>query len=121
MSENKNAGGIPADQLKDILSTVIQEARKPIVTDADRRKEAGRLVMKDQELENLRAKTAAEEQRQTDCSHSHRNGSTRTVLVQPGPPGSPYRICQFCQIIIRPETNRAMFLYHEQHSALDIG
>lgn len=119
MSENKNAGGVPADQLKDILSTVIQEARKPIVTDADRRKEAGRQAMKLQELENLRAKEAAEEQRQADCTHSHRNGATRTVLVRPGA-GTAYRICQFCQIIIRPETNRAMFMHHEQHSALDI-
>lgn len=116
MSENKNISGVPADQLKDILSTVIQEARKPIITDADRRKEAGRLQMKEQELQNMRDRDAALEQKQRDCSHSHRDGTTRTVRVKPGV-GSFYRICQVCQKMIYPSVEYALFIHHEQHSA----
>lgn len=111
MSENKNIG-LTAEQLKDLLASAILEGRKPIVTEQDLRRQASEKEMKLAELEAENARIAATEQRQRDCSHAHRDGSTRTVYIQNG----NYRICQFCQKVIHPETERALFLHHEQHS-----
>lgn len=117
MSENKNTSPtvpLTAADIKELLSTVIHEARKPIVTEEDLRHKASEKQMKLAELEAEKERIAAQEQQQRDCSHSHRDGQTRTVKVQLG--HDFYRICQFCQKIIRPETERALFIHHEQHS-----
>jgi hypothetical protein len=100
MSTEKSTG-INAEDLKDILTTVVREARRaPDPTekqlaeaeqDKNIRRENGLLVL--QMMKNKRAEQEA-------CIHMRRDNTTTGVYIANG----NYIICQACQAKIRPGT-----------------
>lgn len=106
MSE-KNVG-ITVDQLADLM----KEMRKPVITEADIRKEAGRKQMAQQELAAAEERDEALRLRQENCSHAHWDGKSRCVHVKNE--SHNYMLCQFCQKIIRPGVEPHLFNRHLQ-------
>lgn len=106
MSE-KPVTALSADDLKEILRTVIQEARKAPEPTADE------LAKKQQELDQrkqlallVHQKEENRKREQNQCTHMRmEDGSARTVYVQNG----NFIICQECQKVIRPETDLQEF------------
>ena len=97
---------VNAEDLKDILSSVLAEARKPVVTEAERKAEAERLAGRELQRAQLKEQMENEIAFQNACTHFH-GGSAQShaAYVQNG----NFIICQRCQKIIRPETDAALF------------
>lgn len=106
MAANEKSTGIDADQLQQILSTVIAEVRKP----PELTEEQQAAKKQDAEMRAQQALLALEAQRvrereQAACLHQRRDGTTPAVYVADG----NYMICQHCQKIIRPEKEADLF------------
>lgn len=113
MSEGK-VGGVSADQLKDILATVIAEARKPVLTEEDIR----RIEAKKQEAadgaENERQRREAARANIRNCGHMKDfpwNNQPAAVYIKPVSGADPcsrdplsgnFFLCQHCQARIHP-------------------
>lgn len=96
---------IGAQELKDILMSVIDAARKPVVTDKELRDQAQAQDERKANAALVMQERANKLSLQKSCSHMRRDGSTRAVFVK----GEDFMICQFCQAIIhggeRPASN----------------
>jgi hypothetical protein len=106
MAANEKSTGIDADQLQQILATVIAEVRKP----AELTEEQKAAKEQDKEMRAQQALLALEIQRnrerdQAACLHQRRDGTTPAVYVANG----NYMLCQHCQKIIRPEVETELF------------
>ncbi len=115
--------GISADQLKDILATVIAEARKPVITDKEIREEEQAREARRANAEASKQEAANKKFMQDTCSHLRRDGSCRAVFVKgSGPDVENFLICQFCQCIIRPSEKPELFnkLFQMAAGASDI-
>lgn len=123
MSENKptkaQIEGMNFDQLKDLLVTVLAEARKPVVTEADVR--AAEQAHKDRlEMAQLIInKMKADEAFKKVCPHLRRDGSTRCVLIHLN--GGQYLLCQRCQDKIFYHDRPEMFSHHLSLTNADNG
>jgi CRISPR/Cas system-associated endonuclease Cas1 len=100
MSEKNIA--ITADELKSLLQTIMAEARKPVVTDADSRRIAEMQENRKASVQQIEEQRKAEEYRQNVlCDHRRHSrgqeGTSRCVYVHNG----DFLICQACQKIIR--------------------
>lgn len=120
MSDAKVA--LTAADLKEILKTVVEEARKPVITQKDQREmeEAQEARKRGKEQEDERV--ANEELTQRLCTHRRRDNTPRTVHVQNNPKsGGEFMICQKCQKVIRPELEPALFtsLIQDQAAVMD--
>lgn len=99
--------------LKEMLVTVLQEARKP----ADPTPEEAAAKEQDKALRKQTALLAlnnqlAKEAEQEACIHQRRYGTTTAVYIQNG----NYMICQQCQKKIYPDKETALFNKHFQLS-----
>lgn len=98
MSEPKGlSGGITADQLKELLATVIAEARKPVVTEAQIKELEAQQAMRKDIAADVKQQAINKKRFQDNCSHMRRDGSTRAVFVKQNPPDEDFMICQLCQ------------------------
>jgi regulator of protease activity HflC (stomatin/prohibitin superfamily) len=95
MSDAKVA--VTADQLKDILSTVITEARKPVKTEEQIRAEQEKAQARAELAETLRQKAANDRRIKLNCTHMRSNGTTTATYIQNG----GYLLCLGCQATIR--------------------
>lgn len=99
-----------AEDLQTVLRTVIEEARKPVVTEHQIKELESRQQDRARGAAQVEEIRAAEEWNQANCSHRRRDNSPRTVHVQNNPKsGGEFMICQKCQKIIRPEVETALF------------
>jgi arginyl-tRNA synthetase len=90
---------LTAEQLKDIISTVIAESRKPLPPTEEQLAElASNQAMRLQQRDLVLIKEQNKRTAQRLCSHMRRNGTTTGVYVANG----NYIICQQEQCIIRP-------------------
>ena len=110
MPENTPAANISAEQLKEILATVIAEVKKPNAVEQrelDRKEAEFEQAQEDRvQLAGQVMQQAAEKKaQQAMCSHMRRDGSTRAVYIQNG----NYMLCQLCHDVIRPETRPQEF------------
>lgn len=107
MAENK-AVSLTAEDLKDVLRTVIEEARKPVVTEQDQRVIDQRQQERAQSVQQLEAERANTEWIQTKiCPHRRRDNTPRTVLNNfPANSGGTFMVCQKCQAVIRPSDEK---------------
>lgn len=119
----EQSGVVTFEQLKDIMATVVAEARKPVLTDREQRD------IEQQQVE--RAANAADQKAQIEntrafqkvCSHKQDRGraadKTAMVFVNQDFPGSPgngqYLICQECGAKVvpgpKPEKAHPDFIY----------
>jgi len=106
MAEQKIA--VTAEDLKEILRTVVEEAKKPVVTERDARE-----MKEAQEARAANCEQIEEERRNkqylqsTICRHRRRNNEPRTAHVKNNPKsGGEFLICQACQAIIRREDEK---------------
>lgn len=101
MSEPKVA--ITASDLRDILMSVIQEARKPVITEKELREIAQLQEERKQNAANVKLERENRMNLRKNCSHFRRDGTCRAVYVKgSGPDSGNFMICQFCQGIIMP-------------------
>jgi RNA-splicing ligase RtcB len=119
MSEVKEAKvAVTASELKDILSAVIAEARKPVNTEEQIRADQEKAQARAELAETLKQKVANELAFQRDCNHCQNDGkaagATATVYVQ----GGGYLLCQRCQSVLRPSENPATYQKHFQMQGL---
>jgi rRNA-processing protein FCF1 len=106
MSQEKPSVSFTAEQLQEMLRTVLQEARKPAdPTPAQIAELEAAQTARKQQAELVLAEAARKKAEQEACIHLRRDGTSTGVYVENG----NYIICQQCQAIIRPETNLAMF------------
>lgn len=109
MDENKKQPEKQAEQkpavvqvdtatLKDLLVTVMEEARKPVITDEMKRKQAADAEARKSNAALVLAEEEKKRNFQRLCSHMRRDGSTRAVYVVNG----NFMICQACQAVVRP-------------------
>jgi hypothetical protein len=82
------------EQLKELLL----EAKKPVVSDADKKKIEAAQEERKANAEIITLERAKKLYEQQTCGHYRRDGSSRTVYVEHG----NYLICQKCQDVIRP-------------------
>lgn len=114
---------LTADDLKDVLRTVIEETRKPVVTEADER------MLEQRQQERAASVSQIEDLRKNEewiqnkiCSHRRRDNTPRTVLNNfPANSGGTFMVCQKCQKVIRPETELDLFnsLMVDQSAVMD--
>lgn len=102
MSEAKASVALTAEQLKDVLATVLEEARKPVITEEDRKRveAAQQARIEGAELEKQRRENMA--LRIKNCGHMMVwpwTGQTCAVYIKGcGDPGSGnFFLCQHCQ------------------------
>ena len=108
MAEPKVTLGV--EELKDVLTTVLAEARKPVVTEQQQREIAEQQEARARGAEQAEELRKTEEWNQAHCSHRRRDNSPRTVHVNNNPKsGGEFLICQACQKIIRPEEEPDLF------------
>lgn len=108
MAENKQA--VPAENqamvlTPETLKLLIEEIRKPIVTDKEKRE-------LDAAQQDRQANAGMQKQMALDkkasqkiCTHTHKTGATHCVFVQNG----NFILCQKCQDVIRPEDRLELF------------
>ena len=102
---------IGAEELKDLLKTAIEEAKKPVVTEEEQKRREDMIADRRASAEEAKKIIDAEEAKQRACSHRRfENNQSRCVYVDVGTgPGQKFLICQFCRAIIRPEEKPEMF------------
>lgn len=106
MPAEKPAVTIGAEQLQEILSSVIEAARKPPEPTPEQKAAAEQdKEMRRQQAELVLMEAENKRRAQEACSHMRRDGSTPSVYVQDG----NYLICQHCQKIVRPEVEPDLF------------
>jgi hypothetical protein len=112
MSEEKKVGLTAAD-LKDILATVVQEARKPIVTEQQEREIAQRQEERKQSVEQIEEERRNDEWQKKVCTHRHsmKNGGAPRVVQNnfDAKSGGTFMVCLRCQKVIRPEVEPALY------------
>jgi hypothetical protein len=110
---------VTAADLKDILTAVVVEARKPVVTEKELREEQDRLDMARSNAASVKQLMENKARLQAACSHLRRDGSSRCVYVRGSgndPDASNYLLCQYCQkFIFSNETE--LFNKHLQMTA----
>jgi hypothetical protein len=108
---NVSSGAVSADQLKEILATVIAEARKPVITEKDIREQEQAQQSRLQQSDLVKEEARNKKFNQDNCTHLRKDGSCRAVLVRgSGPDVEDLIICQGCQDITRRSTEPAEFL-----------
>lgn len=109
MSEKANAVALPpADQLKDILTAVIAEARKPVVTEKEAAEVAAMQKIRQENAENFKANELQIQRNQKICDHRTRlitgaDTGSAIVGVKSGDGKVIFFICQHCRLVTRPE------------------
>src|SRR5690348_10800719 len=86
MSEGKISGGISSDQLKDILATVIAEARKPVLTEEDERRLKAKKDEAEEGAKNERERREKARQEIANCGHMKDfpwNNQPAAVYIKP--------------------------------------
>lgn len=111
MAEPKATIGLTAEDLKDVLKAVIEESRKPVVTDREQKEIETRQHERQLSVDQLLEMRRNEEWIQNSvCSHRRRDHTPRTVHVRNEPKsGGEFMVCQKCQKVIRPELEPALF------------
>ena len=117
MPEVKTANsGLAVDDFKDILATVITEARKPVLTEEEislreQTRQAREAIERDNHARRERITL-----QQSRCIHRHsakENNATYCVLVNDSI--NQYIFCQLCRIKVKPgvapEKNPGSFVY----------
>ena len=106
MSEEKKVGLTAAD-LKDILKTVIEEAKKPVVTEQQERELKQRQEERAASVAQIEEMRATEQWNHQTCTHRHsakNGGGPRVVQNNFGEKsGGQFMVCLRCQAVIRPD------------------
>lgn len=92
---------ITASDLQAMLKAVLEEARKPVVTDEMKRQMAQEQEMRKRESAARQREREAIANLQKACSHLRPNGATRTVYVDVG--DDQFLMCLQCRKMIRPK------------------
>ena len=115
----ENSGSITVEQLKEILAAqqkmfaeqtaqLVEAMKKPTVMEQkELDKQAAEILAKNQERKDnaagMKAKRDADRWAKHSCNHTHPNGNTHCVYIQPTRLDGGYILCQKNQCIIRPE------------------
>ena len=99
-----------AKMMQSVMLSVIEEARRPVLTDAQKREIEDRQQERKENAEKERQRQQRVKAVRRACTHHRRDGSCRAVYVKgcgdgPLPDGTGsgnFFICQACQAIIRP-------------------
>jgi RNase P subunit RPR2 len=112
MSEEKKVG-LTAGDLRDIFKTVIEEARKPVVTEQQERQLKQQQEDRAASVAQIEEMRRNEEWQQTVCTHRHsmkNGGAPRVVQVNSDArSGGVFMVCLRCQKVIRPETDPVLY------------
>ena len=112
MSEEKKVG-LTAGDLKDILRTVIEEAKKPVVTEQQEREMQQRQEERKLSVEQIEEMRRNEEWQQKMCTHRHsaKNGGGPRVVQNnfDAKSGGVFMVCLRCQKVIRPEIEPELY------------
>lgn len=104
MSEKEKGISIGAQELKDLLTAVVQEAKKPAPpTEAELKRQEEEQEQRQLAGEQQRDMIAQKKANQSVCSHTRPSalgGGTRTIFIQDDLGG--YMLCQKCHIRVRP-------------------
>lgn len=111
MSDKANAAvvnGLDANQLKDILSTVIAEARKPVLTEKDKAEIEDQQRVRRENAAAFKDQEEGKQRLQTICDHRTRlvtgaDTGSAVVAVKNGRGDVIFFICQHCRLVNRPE------------------
>jgi hypothetical protein len=113
MSEKSSTSAValPNDQLKDlaaIISTAIQEARKPVISDREKAQVEDDQKRRKENAEAFKATKENEQRQQTICDHRTRlvtGADTGSAIVanKNGRGDVTFFICQHCRLVCRPE------------------
>lgn len=99
-----------AKMMQSVMLSVIEEARRPVLTEAQKREIEARQEERKENAEKERQRQKHVRAVRRACTHHRRDGSCRAVFVKGcGDPNLPdgtgsgnFFICQACQGIIRP-------------------
>ena len=124
MSEAKASVALTAEQLKDVLATVLEEARKPVMTEEDRKRiEAAQEARREGAELEVQRRTNAKRNIEL-CGHMKAfpwNQQTCAVYIKGcGDPGSGnFFLCQHCQARIHPGQPIPGFAYDSVRDVFD--
>ncbi len=102
MSATEQKVGLSADQLKDVLSAVIAEAKKPVITEEQLAAKEDARKTRQENADNYHAMKAGEAARQRNCTHKHQNQSTGAVPYKNGRNEVEFVLCQLCRVVVKP-------------------
>ena len=112
MSEEKKVALTAAD-LKDILKSVIEETKKPVITEQQEREMQQRQEERAASVAQIEEMRKNEEWQQSVCTHRHstkNGGAPRVVQVNnDARSGGVFMVCLRCQKVIRPELEPALY------------
>lgn len=105
---DKASAVITADQLKDILSTVVAEARKPVLTERDKAELEDQQRTRKENAEAFKAAELGKQRQQQICDHRTRlitgaDTGSAVVANKNGKGEVQFFICQHCFLVCRPE------------------
>ena len=109
MSEKATAvTGITAADLKEVLTAVVEEARKPVVTEREKAEIEAMQQIRKENAEAFKVDEAAKQRRQQICDHRTRlitGADTGSAIVanKNGRGDVLFFICQHCHLVTRPE------------------
>jgi acetyl/propionyl-CoA carboxylase alpha subunit len=108
--EKQASVALTADDLKSLFQSVIEESRKPVITEEQRREIAEQQEARRQNVELQKEIEANRVALQNSCSHRHwENNKSRCVLVNVDKPRTQFLICQACQKVIYAHEEPALF------------
>lgn len=97
-----NKVGLTAEQLKDVLKTVVEEARKPVVTEEQQRALESAKQTRREGAEQFKAMQKGIADGQLRCTHMNKNRSSAAVEYKNGKNTIEFLICQHCHIVVKP-------------------
>lgn len=114
MSETKATVALTADSLKDVLKTVIEEARKPVVTEQQKRELDDAQQARKDSMAQIAEQQDLVDRTQAACErrgHKQHDGFTACVLVRTGAGRyiDEYFLCQKCKKVIHAHDNPEVF------------